>query len=52
MVCRQAVVETDWQCHNQQERFHCCPPSPRAALKPAPPPLWGSGAGGLLLWRG
>ena len=47
----QVVAETDWQCHNRQEMFRCCPPSPRAALKPVPPPRWGSGAGDLRLWR-
>lgn len=51
-ACRQAVAETDLQCHNQQEKFHCCPPSPRAAPRPAPPPRWDSGARGLQLWRG
>lgn len=48
----QVAVEIDWQCHNRQEMFHCCPPSPRAALKPALPPQWGSDEGDLQLWRG
>ena len=43
-VCMREAAETDWQCHNQQDMFHCSPPSPRAALMPALPPLWGSDA--------
>lgn len=51
-ACRRAAAETDWRCHSQRGTSRCCPPSPRAALKPAPLPRWGSGAGGSRPWRG